>query len=281
MRFKVVSDLHVNFSNIKVDTSDIDVLILAGDMSPYVEETADWIEKNVKDDVTVLYVPGNHEYENSNVFNYDKKIKDYLADMKNVKVLQNEKFEMDGVRFLGTTLWTDFAAFPEFGEREDVMKEARMSICDFQEVYGRNGLFTPAECSELHFIAKDFLKRELDVKFDGKTVVITHFLPSPRCISNKYKGSSLNPYFACNVESLMGESVDLWVHGHTHESVDIKIGATRVLCNPRGYSNVFNMSENMNWNDNLTLEKENMNVEGKNMLERAISFRSKIAFGLK
>lgn len=36
------------------------------------------------------------------------------------------------------------------------------------------------------------------------------------------------------------EGVDLWVHGHTHDSVDDTVerpggGLCRVVCNPRGY----------------------------------------------
>lgn len=27
----------------------------------------------------------------------------------------------------------------------------------------------------------------------------------------------------------------LWVHGHTHDSCDYELGATRIVCNPRGY----------------------------------------------
>ncbi len=27
----------------------------------------------------------------------------------------------------------------------------------------------------------------------------------------------------------------LWVHGHTHDSCDYHVGATRVVCNPKGY----------------------------------------------
>jgi Icc-related predicted phosphoesterase len=29
--------------------------------------------------------------------------------------------------------------------------------------------------------------------------------------------------------------VALWIHGHTHESMDYTLAGTRVVCNPRGY----------------------------------------------
>ena len=47
----------------------------------------------------------------------------------------------------------------------------------------------------------------------------------------------------------------LWIHGHAHNSVDYTIGETRILSNPRGYSNRLNR----NFDDNLiiTLGEDN------------------------
>lgn len=253
MRIQLISDLHLNHSNIRMKIDKPDVLVIAGDMSPHPEETADWIEKNVAPEVQVIFVPGNHEYEQSNVFTYDKDMEEAFAHLENVVLLQNKTKVIGGVRFLGTTLWTDFAAYDNFGEVEDIKKNAAINICDFQMSFGRNGLFTPSEASELHSRAKEYLKKEINTKFDGKTVVITHFLPSPKCVVAKYIGSPLNPYFACNVEHLM-PGVDVWMHGHTHDSANLKIGDTQILCNPRGYSSIFNLSENHKWNGELIVD---------------------------
>ena len=47
-----------------------------------------------------------------------------------------------------------------------------------------------------------------------------------------------NPFFASNLDDLIINSrADLWVFGHTHSSHDYKIGDTRMICNPRRYSN--------------------------------------------
>lgn len=262
MNIQLISDLHLNHSGVRIEVKDCDVLVLAGDMSPYPEETAQWIWRNVPADMTTIYVPGNHEYENSNVLTFDNEMRSALADLKNVHFLQNEVLEKDGVRFLGTTLWTDFAAYPEFGEVEDIRRHASKNICDFQVSYGRNGLFTPAEASELHSRAKDFLKRTINEPFDGKTVVVSHFLPSPKCVSAKYMGSYLNAYFACNVEHLMN-GVDVWMHGHTHDSVKIKINNTHVLCNPRGYSSTFDLSENHKWDPDFKIDLTKLSAAKK------------------
>ena len=29
--------------------------------------------------------------------------------------------------------------------------------------------------------------------------------------------------------------IKLWTHGHTHDVFDYMVGATRIVCNPRGY----------------------------------------------
>ena len=50
----------------------------------------------------------------------------------------------------------------------------------------------------------------------------------------RFTGSPVNLCFASDAEHLL-QGVDLWVHGHTHDSFDYRVGATRVVCNPRGY----------------------------------------------
>ena len=47
---------------------------------------------------------------------------------------------------------------------------------------------------------------------------------------------------------------DYWVHGHTHSTFDYEIEGTKVVCNPRGYSKLFNLSQNENFNKELTIE---------------------------
>lgn len=74
----------------------------------------------------------------------------------------------------------------------------------------------------------------------GGDVVVTHHLPSPRSTHQKYTGSPLNRFFlatmSLELEQLMFDRKPaLWVHGHTHETCDYRVGVTRVVCNPRGY----------------------------------------------
>ena len=66
---------------------------------------------------------------------------------------------------------------------------------------------------------------------------MTHHLPSQQCVAPQHKDSPLNPFFVCDMEDLILErQPSLWLFGHTHSSVDIQIGKTRLLCNPFGYA---------------------------------------------
>ncbi|MCJ2054098.1 hypothetical protein [Methylobacterium sp. J-070] len=46
----------------------------------------------------------------------------------------------------------------------------------------------------------------------------------------------MNPAFASDLAGLIDAGrPDLWIHGHVHACTDHRVGATRILCNPRGY----------------------------------------------
>jgi Icc-related predicted phosphoesterase len=80
------------------------------------------------------------------------------------------------------------------------------------------------------------LKEQMDA--GRKTVVVTHHGPSYLSVAAQFKGDRYNGAY---VTELGNEIVDaggpnVWVHGHTHVSLDYMIGdVTRVVVNPRGY----------------------------------------------
>lgn len=85
-------------------------------------------------------------------------------------------------------------------------------------------------------------------------VVVTHHLPSRRSIAPRYRHSPLNCFFLCDQEELIVERRPaLWLHGHTHSSVDRQIGSTRIACNPFGYAVAGGL--NSGFIDRLVIEK--------------------------
>ncbi len=51
---------------------------------------------------------GNHEHLYSAHNLTEKRIKEILVDFPHITFLENESIIIDGIKFLGTTLWSDF-----------------------------------------------------------------------------------------------------------------------------------------------------------------------------
>ncbi|EPM42967.1 Metallophosphoesterase [Pseudomonas syringae pv. coriandricola] len=91
----------------------------------------------------------------------------------------------------------------------------------------------PADLITRNHIAKNWLTEELGKPFNGKTVVVTHHSPSSAVVGSKHEGH-LNAAYTNDWPQLI-QQADLWVFGHTHESIDVELGGCRIVSNPRGY----------------------------------------------
>ncbi|ASV96819.1 metallophosphoesterase family protein [Paraburkholderia aromaticivorans] len=234
MRFQVASDLHLELLSpfpgyrIVEPAVDADALILAGDIHSHthgLRAFADW-------PVPVLYVHGNHEVINAHYWGLVREL-GRNASGGVVRYLERSVCEMEGVRVFGCCLWTDYAMD---GKRTAAMREAEYSMPDHQLIrVGGGNRFLPSHALAEHQKARRWLEAELAHPFAGKTVVITHHAPHPHCVDSRFYGDLLNAAFASDLSPLL-ESVDLWVHGHTHISSDFKVGRCRVVCNAAGYA---------------------------------------------
>lgn len=247
MKLYILSDLHLECSPILLEKTDADIVILAGDIRPG-SGGVKWAKYNF--DVPVLYVPGNHEYYNP-VWTMDELLCEmrYESEGSNVTVLDRDSVELGGVRFIGTTLWTDLHGNPFGGIECGVISSDTGNI----RVADGEGL-TSRVAQPLFEQNRNWLKGELAQPFDGKTVVITHHAPSGNSLHPQYAGNPWNSCFITEMESFMGDDVDLWVHGHTHNNFDYKVNATRVICNPRGYPHPFGGWENREFKEAMVIE---------------------------
>jgi len=246
LKVHVLSDLHLEFAPFVPPVTDADVVILAGDIG--IAETGTRWAKNLID-APVIYVPGNHEYYDPFFTMAEHKANMlHTIDGSNVTLMDNDVIIIGDVRFIGTTLWTDLQqgyCSILYSDAERIVTDAnRVDLIHFsvdyaQELFDRN---------------KVWLKSELAKPFDGKTVVVTHHAPSEKSIHAQYVGNPFNPCFVTNMEALMGSGVDLWGHGHTHNNFDYEVNGTQVICNPRGYPNVFGNWENMQFDPTLVVE---------------------------
>jgi hypothetical protein len=182
---------------------------------------------------TVIYVPGNHEYYGGDLRDIEGELREAARDL-GVHLLDDDELILDGVRFLGSTLWTDFDLFGE-ASRPGSMRQAGRHVVDYHVIgFGNEGWLRPEHTRQLHLESLAWLEDKLGEEFPGSTVVISHHAPHRGSLHPRFADSPISPAFVSNLDALMGRAT-LWIHGHTHDSFDYSIAGTRVLCNPRGY----------------------------------------------
>ncbi len=234
MRIRVLSDLHLEFRDWTPPPVMADVVVLAGDIHAGALGL-EWARRHFPS-TPVVYVAGNHEF-------YGNTLQEISAELRNegrrldIAVLDASAVVIEGVRFLGAPLWTDFALYGREPHRvARAMSIAKYGMNDFRVIrFAKEGLLRPEHTRAIHLEHARWLQEKLAEPFEGPTVVVTHFLPHSRSIHAKYEGDGMNAAFASDLNHLVRPPVRLWIHGHTHESCDYTVNGTRVVCNPRGY----------------------------------------------
>ena len=232
-RVALFSDLHreIQGSAWAPPALDVDVVILAGDIGQHTHGLT-WASSAFQQ--PVVYVAGNHEY-------YDAHL-GLLAELQKpqwehagVHFLERRSIEIGSVRFLGCTLWSGFDLH---GDADTSMAIARRGINDYWMIRAKGGKrLEPRDTRKLHQSAVHWLDAELSKPFAGKTVVVTHFAPHPRCVAPEHHGSDVSPYFVSDLSWLMDKHrIDVWCYGHTHTNISFVAGnGCRVISNQRGY----------------------------------------------
>lgn len=251
MKLGVLSDLHLSRGGLPLPAGEVDAFVLAGDLARPDEAMA-WAASLGK---PAFFVPGNHEFYGGSLPGTVARLRQ-AAQGTAVRVLDNDEAHCGNVRFLGTTLWTDFLLYGEEG-REAAVDAAFELVHDFRRIHvdeERQTLFTPLDAAALFQHNVAWLEQKLRTPWPGTTVVITHHAPSARCISTRFAGSPLNACFASHLDRLLGRQfAALWIHGHMHHSIDFYWRGSRVLCNPRGYAKD-GRNENPDFNPDLVVE---------------------------
>lgn len=241
MKIHILSDLHLEFGKMKLPEVDADVVVLAGDIGVGLQGI-EWALQAFPWHRLVIYVMGNHEFYGQRTMQELWKAAKKKVEGTHVHLLENESIDIEGVRFLGCTLWTDFCLFGA-GERETAMKAA-LGLNDYWSIlvshsagYSQHKamLLRPTHTLGMHEVSRAWLDRELD-KAAGPTVVITHTAPARGSLHSKWEHNPLSPCFVSSLPGLV-ERADLWIHGHTHDSFDYRVEKCRLVCNPRGYAN--------------------------------------------
>lgn len=266
MKIQLLSDLHLETHPHFEPTpaSGADVLVLAGDVGSYqpgsrlsddlfglarfspLPQFAGW-------PTPVIYVPGNHEYDGLDFDEAHERLK-RTCEQLGIAWLERETLVMDGVRFVGTTLWSDFDALAAdsltsnptryLQQREKAFRAANFYLRKTDGT--RNGEpYLAEQVREQALICQEWLTDALQQPFaDGPTVAITHFAPSLLSADPRY---GLVPGTAgfCNALDRLFPYADVWMHGHLHAPSDYTVKGLhkdksawkcRVLANPLGYA---------------------------------------------
>lgn len=245
MKLRIASDLHFECypgrgAAVSADLvkEPFDTLVIAGDLC-----SGDYLIPSLRhlldaaDGRPIVYVAGNHEFYKSNRPTVLNVIRMIAQEYPNLHFLENEAKVINGVRFVGSTLWY----------RLDDLKREDLGFSDFYYIQHLAN-WLPQE-------AQDCAKM-LHTQVQKGDVVVTHHLPHPSCIHPKYRWSPSNRYFLHDVSPVVEYGgARLWIHGHTHSSVDLTVGETRVVCNPLGYVPEWVASEpNVHFKYDFTVE---------------------------
>ncbi|HQX58813.1 MAG TPA: metallophosphoesterase [Burkholderiaceae bacterium] len=236
MKIALMSDLHLSVQPMVAPHIDADVLVLAGDLHRPAGAIA-WARQFGA--TPTLFVAGNHEFYGADLIGTMHALRTQ-AEGSSVRVLEQDVWYHQGVRFLGCTLWSDYRLFDSAEQREQGLQQAAAMVRDFSRIRVAadfDDLFTPAVAQLLFDRSVAWLERQLAVPHQGPTVVITHFAPSRGSIATRFVGSPLNACFVSDLQAQIERwQPALWLHGHVHDSCDYQIGHTRVVANPRGYA---------------------------------------------
>ncbi len=239
MKLWMLSDLHLEANGVWEPPTipDADICIAAGDIARGGKWHVSWLKDYIADHMPVVSVLGNHEFYRSAI---DRECiaAGQASALGDVHVLDNMIYTHGDVRFIGATLWTDYALY---GDAEAAAQSAMNAMNDHRLIHlteKRLERFMPAHARALHRKSIDYLEKELLHPFDGRTVVVTHHCPHPNSVHPRFQGVKINAAFTSDLtEMIERHQPDLWVHGHTHDSHDYTVGNTRIVCNPKGYGN--------------------------------------------
>ncbi len=268
MKILILSDLHNDMDEMSVVVDgrridkDADVVVLAGDIEEGLR-SPEWARQAFPDKEIVL-VAGNHEfygrYWNRNLIRIRQRSKEL-----GIHFLENDVKEIEGVCFLGCTLWSDFMINGS-SRRQIAIQEARQRMTDYRKIKHdrragedhewnlfKTPFLHPESTVKRHLASVEWLEKELKSCSFHKTVVVTHHAPHPQSVPPHRQHNALAPAYVSNLDDLMGHCA-LWIHGHIHYQVDYEVRGTRVVANPRGYAYARDEGRNKEFNPFFMVE---------------------------
>ncbi|WP_233384485.1 metallophosphoesterase [Methylobacterium sp. C25] len=261
-----ISDLHLERRRpdlISRPSAPFDVLVCAGDLFEGHPEQGLAAVLALAGGRPVVLVPGNHEHYAPTG---DPRTAPDLLDALRAEVARlaaegarlhllehGASTAIDGVRFVGTTLWSDWSLAgrwlktdtPDRPEDPVAYAAARMTdpVTGSREYRGsiRNAdgsSWSPEDAMRAHRAQKAALLAALAEPHDGPTVAVTHHPPSPLA-ADAFRNAPGVPWWvpAFYATTVLEDLPDAqrpqaWISGHFHAGHDLRVGRTRWVANP-------------------------------------------------
>lgn len=260
MRVQLLSDLHLELHPefMPQAAPGVDVLVLAGDIGSYqqgsllhgddfglerfspLRPASPWPR--------VLFTPGNHEFDSLEFADTYARLRQ-ICQKLGIDWLEQEIVTIGAVRFVGTTLWSDFDAFAkaeksltkQLQQREKAFRAANFYLSRNTTLNQGRPMLAEAMRS-LSLECQAWLRGALLTPFEGTTVVVTHFAPTLHSADPRY-GRQPGTAGFCNALDELLPFAQVWMHGHlhcpnNHTVRGLKEGrefACQVVANPMGY----------------------------------------------
>ena len=236
MKIQYCSDLHLEFNEnsiylLKNKIPPVgDILVLAGDItylgdSHYKHEFFDYVSDSFE---STYWIPGNHEFYGG--FDLSKFVKPVLENIrKNVHLINNKSISLNNTDLLFTTLWSKLD--------ETNLLYVLSFVNDFKRICKDGKIIKKDEFEYNHELSVRFLQQALKNSTAAKRVVITHHVPSYKCILEKFRKSWINSAFIVDMEEMiLRNEIDFWIYGHSHCNIEEKVvGKTSLVTNQLGY----------------------------------------------
>ena len=266
MRIFPISDLHLErrrLDHVAPPRGDFDVMVCAGDLYEGHPERGLAAVLALAGGRPVVLVPGNHEHyaPTGDARTAPELLAALAAEVvrlnaggARIHLLQHgAACLLDGVRFVGATLWSDWSLAGRWLAADATDRPAdpvayaaaRMTdpITGSREYRGSirkddGTAWHPADAMAAHASERAELLAALAQPFDGPTVAVTHHPPSPRA-ADAFRDAPGVPwwvpaFYATTVLDSLDDvgRPDLWVSGHFHAGHDLTIGRCRWVANP-------------------------------------------------
>lgn len=228
-KIHIQSDTHVEMGPAIGSMCISDITICAGDngLMCQPDKLARYFDQIRENTDEIIYVLGNHEFYHGD---YEKTLTaaDKFAKEHGIHLLDialgTQDLELNGIKFWGSTLWTDLKEHDWF-----VCHKIGNGMMDYAVVTNGVRQLSYQKTYEINKATREQINWDADI-------IVTHHCPI--MIEHRRFPLSDITYGFCNTgleEQIMDSDVKYWVYGHTHDSRFVDLNGTKLISNQQGY----------------------------------------------